>query len=111
MEEQDINRLLLHYEQLYKKSNRDIINPEIEALSTADLEPIVQIVARSRAAYLKYVYELGKKYRDEESDDSSPSAEELKKLKTLRLRFEELAEGAKAFETCIQRGYLDLKTD
>lgn len=108
MDEQDINRLMLHYEQLYRKSNREIINPEIEALSTSDLKPIVNIVAQSRAAYLKFMYELGKKY--DEIDDS-PSAEELKKLKTLRLRFEELAEGAKAFETSIQKGYLDLKTN
>ena len=107
MDEQDINRLMLHYEQLYRKSNKEIINPEIESLSTDDLKPIVNIVARSRAAYLKFVYELGKKY---EVDQGTPSAEELKKLKTLRLRFEELAEGAKAFETSIQRGYLDLKT-
>ncbi|KZY30364.1 hypothetical protein A3752_23405 [Oleiphilus sp. HI0081] len=108
MDEQDINRLMLHYEQLYRKSNREIINPEIEALSTSDLKPIVNIVAQSRAAYLKFMYELGKKYDDL---DDSPSAEELKKLKTLRLRFEELAEGAKAFETSIQKGYLDLKTN
>ncbi|KZY66320.1 hypothetical protein A3735_23185, partial [Oleiphilus sp. HI0061] len=87
---------------------REIINPEIEALSTSDLKPIVNIVAQSRAAYLKFMYELGKKYDDL---DDSPSAEELKKLKTLRLRFEELAEGAKAFETSIQKGYLDLKTN
>lgn len=107
MDEQDINRLMLHYEQLYRKSNKEIINPEIEALSTDDLKPIVNIVARSRAAYLKFVYDLGKKY---EADKGTPSADELKKLKTLRLRFEELAEGAKAFETSIQRGYLDLKT-
>jgi hypothetical protein len=108
MDEQDINRLMLQYEQLYRKSNREIINPEIEALSTSDLKPIVNIVAQSRAAYLKFMYELGKKYDDL---DDSPSAEELKKLKTLRLRFEELAEGAKAFETSIQKGYLDLKTN
>jgi hypothetical protein len=108
MVEKDINRLLLHYEQLYKKSNREIINPEIESLSINDLEPIAKMVAQTRAAYLKYVYELGKKYDNEEG---TPSAEELKKLKALRLHFEEVAEGAKAFETSIQRGYLDLKTD
>lgn len=107
MDEKDINRLMLHYEQLYRTSNRELINPEIEALSIDDLKPIVNIVAKSRAAYLRFVYELGKKY---DNTDTSPSAEELKKLKTLRLRFEELAEGSKAFETSIQRGYLDLKT-
>jgi hypothetical protein len=108
MEEKDINRLLLRYEQIYKKSNREIINPEIETLAIDDLEPIIRMVAQSRASYLKHVYELSKKH---EAENDPPSAEELKKLKTLRLRFEELAEGAKAFETSIQRGYLDLKTE
>jgi hypothetical protein len=107
MDEKDINRLLLSYEQLYRTANREFINPEIEALSIDDLKPIVNIVAKSRAAYLKHVYELGKKY---EGSDETPNAEELKKLKTLRLRFNELSEGSIAFETSIQRGYLDLKT-
>lgn len=106
MDEKDINRLLLHFEQLYRTANREIINPKIEALSIDDLKPIVNMVSRSRADYLKYVYEIGKKYGDGEDN---PTADELKKLKVLRLRFEELAEGSKAFETSIQRGYLDLK--
>lgn len=107
MDEKDINRLLLHYEQIYKKTNRELINPEIETLAISDLEPIIKMVAKTRANYLKYVYELGKKY---EAEEGSPSADELKRLKALRLHFEELAEGAKAFETSIQRGYLDLET-
>ena len=106
MEQKDINRLLLSYEQLYKTINREVINPEIEELSIDALKPIIRIVAKSRACYLKFVNELGKKY--EEGDDA-PTADELKKLKILRLRFTELAEGAQAFENSIQRGYLDLK--
>lgn len=108
MEEKDINRMMLHYEQLYKTANKEHINPNIEALSIDDLKPIVNMVAKSRADYLKYVYELGKKYGETQN---SPGAEELKKLKVLRLRFTELAEGSMAFETSIQRGYLDLKMD
>ena len=108
MDEKDINRLMLHYEQLYRTTNREQINPEIEALSIDDLKPIATIVAKRRAAYLKYVYELGKKYGE---SDELPSADELKKLKVLRLRFSELVEGVQAFETTIQRGYLDLKSD
>lgn len=105
MEDKDINRLLLKYHQLLKSSNRDHINPEIEELKIEDLQPMVQLVAKSRAAYLKYSYNLGKQYYDKEG---YPTADELKTLKTLRLRFTELAEAAQAFETSIHRGYLDI---
>lgn len=108
MDEKDINRLLLHYQQLYRNSNKEIINPEIEELNVNDLKPMVELVAKSRAAYLKYSYGLGKKYYNTEEH---PSADELKHLKTLRLRFTEVAESAQAFETCIKRGYLDLRLD
>ena len=108
MDEKDINRLLLQYQQLLRTSNKECINPEIEELNVNDLKPMIELVARSRAAYLKYSYELGKQYF---SSNDFPSGDELKKLKTLRLRFEELAESAQAFETSIQRGYLDLKLD
>lgn len=105
MDEKDINRMLMHYQQLLKSSNREHINPVIEELKIDDLKPMVQLVAKSRAAYLKYAYDLGKKYFGTET---YPSADELKMLKTLRLRFSELADAAQAFETSIHRGYLDV---
>tara|TARA_R110001592_G_scaffold355991_1_gene657216 strand:- start:8780 stop:9109 length:330 start_codon:yes stop_codon:yes gene_type:complete len=108
MEEKDINRLLLHYQQLFRTANKEIINPEIEELNINDLKPMVELVAKSRAKYLKYSYELGKQYFN---TDNFPTADELTKLKTLRLRFTELSESAQAFETSIKRGYLDLKLD
>ena len=107
MNEKEINRLMIRYEQLYRASNKEFINPEIEALSIDELKPIANMVSKSRADYLKYVHELGKKYGE---NQGLPTAEELKKLKILRLRFTELSEGSKAFEISIQRGYLDLKS-
>ena len=106
MFEKDINRLMLHFERIFRDANKKYINPEIEEVSVDDLAPMINLVAKSRAAYLKYMYQLGKKYGD---GDDFPSADELKKLKVLRMRFNEVSEGAQAFETCIQRGYLDLK--
>lgn len=108
MDEKDINRLLLHYQQLFRTANKEFINPEIEELNINDLKPMVELVAKSRATYLKYSYELGKQYFNSED---YPTADELKKLRTLRLRFSELADSAQAFETCIKRGYLDLRLD
>ena len=106
MEDKDINRLLLQYDRILRQSNRDHINPEIEELSVEDLKPIANMVAKSRAVYLKELYTLSKKY---DENDGFPSAEELKRLKAFRVRFIGLTEGSKAFEVSIQRGYLDLK--
>lgn len=108
MDEKAINRMMMHFEHLLRKSNREHINPEIQAISVDDLKPIINLVARCRASYLKHLYELCKKY-----DDSAdlPSTEELCELSELRSRFTELADGAKAFEISIQRGYLDLKVE
>lgn len=108
MDEKDISRLIIQYQQLFKNANKEFINPEIEELNVNDLKPMVELVAKCRASYLKYSYELGKQYYN---SDKLPTAEELNKLKTLRLRFSELSESAQAFEVCIQRGYLDLKIE
>lgn len=107
MEQKDINRLLLQFEHLLRESNRKHINPKIEDLSIEDLNPIVELVARSRASYLEQLYTLCKKY---DNSEEFPSAEELQRLRAYRNRFLELADGAKSFEISVQRGYLDLKT-
>jgi len=108
MEEKDINRLLLQFEQLLRESNREHINPRIEDLCIDGLKPLVELVARSRATYLEHLYQLCQKY---EGTESFPDKEELQRLRAFRNRFLELADGAKSFEISIQRGYLDLKTD
>lgn len=101
-----INRLLMQFEQLLKTSNREHINPAIDELCIDDLQPIINLVAKSRASYLQHLYTLCKNY---EGKEEFPTVEEMQKLRAHRLRFEELAEGSKALETSIQRGYLDLK--
>ncbi|MFT7184991.1 MAG: hypothetical protein ACI84K_000363 [Pseudohongiellaceae bacterium] len=106
MDDKDINRLLLQLDRILRQANRDHINPEIEELAVEDLKPLINLVAKSRAIYLKELYTLSKKC---DEDGTFPSAEELKRLKVLRTRFLELSEGSKSFEVSIQRGYLDLK--
>lgn len=107
MDEKDINRMILQFEHILKQANRERINPAIDELSIDDLKPIIDLVARARASYIKHLYDLSRKYFN---SDQFPSAEELKKLKAYRNRFDELSEGAKSVEISIQRGYLDLKT-
>jgi hypothetical protein len=97
----------MQFEQLLREVNREIINPEIEELSLEKLRPIAQMVARSRAVYLKRLYELAQSYKD---NKGIPTAEEMIELKLLRERFIDLADGSKSIEISIQRGYLDLKS-
>jgi hypothetical protein len=106
VDEKDINRMMMHFEQMLRKANREHINPVIEELTPDNLRPIVNLVARARAVYLKHMYELCKKY---DGTDALPSTEELCELSELRSRFVDLSDGAKSFEISIQRGYLDLK--
>jgi len=101
-----IQRILMQFKQLVRKTNRERINPMIQELAIDDLKPLVDLVARSRAEYLRELYNLSKKCAD---SDALPSAEEFKKLRTYRKRFIELSDGAQSFETSIERGYLDIK--
>ena len=103
---QEVKRLLLQFQQLMGTVNQEIINPEIEELSVDSLRPLVTLVARSRAVYLKELYELSKRY---DGSDQFPTEQEMKKLKKLRTRYIDLVDGAQSFEISIQRGYLDIK--
>ncbi len=106
MDDKNINRILMQFEHLLKQANRERINPVIDELAIDDLQPIIDLVARARASYLKHLYDLCKKYH---GTKDFPTPEEMKKLKAYRNCFIELADGAKSFEISIQRGYLDLK--
>jgi len=105
MSDLDINRLLLQFEAAVKEINRNHINPEISELQLTDLNPVINLVAQARARYLKDLFDLAKV-----SENSPPSAEQIKELKTMRETYEELVAGSKALEVAIERGYLDIQT-
>ena len=102
---QDNNRLLMELERSMRSVNREIINPVIQELSIDGLRPVLRLVAHARARYLKALVDLG---------DSTPhdtlNTSQLEKLGQLRREYDELASAAKALETAIQRGYLDVRT-
>jgi hypothetical protein len=98
----DHNRLLLRLEQAMRDINRAEITAELPELSFNDLNPVLSMVARSRAAYLKEWFQLAS------CDEGSPSDEQIDRLRRLRLSFEEQVAGAQALETAIQRGYLNV---
>jgi hypothetical protein len=98
------SRLLLEINKTIKDVNCNTINPEIDELKLADLEPVIAMVARARAAYLKEVFQIANSLGGQ-----SPSTEQLKRLQHLRVSFEELSKGSQALETAIERGYLDVQ--
>jgi hypothetical protein len=101
---QDNNRLLLELERSMRAINREAINPRIQALTIDGLRPLLALVAGARARYLGALFDLAST-----ATDGRPDEAELEGLSALRREYEELASGAKALETAIQRGYLDVQ--
>jgi len=99
------NRLLLELEGLRKDINRSIINPLVPELGLHDLEPIITMVARARADYVKALIDLAA-----EVEDAAPNIEQAKELRDRRVVFEELVDAMNALETVIQREYMDVIT-
>lgn len=102
------NRLLMKFEQLTRQINRDIINPEIEVLTIEELRPVAELVAHTRAAYLKHLFKVSKHHSE---TGELPNSDELDELHKLRQSYIELADASKSLEIAIQRDYLDMSDD
>jgi hypothetical protein len=102
----DSNRLLLQLEPAIREPDQETINPVLPELSLAGLNPVMSIVAKTRANYLQALFGLA-----ESGEGDGPDAGQIEKLRTLRQTFEEMVAGAQAIETAIQRGCLDVKPD
>lgn len=97
------NRLLLQLDKRIREINRAVLNPAIKELSISDLEPVIELAARTRAAYLKELFDVTHMV-----GDGLPSPAQLKQLASYRLMYEELRTGAQALDTALERGYLDV---
>jgi hypothetical protein len=102
--ETDNNRLLLEIDREIRELNRDTINPRIPNLTVADLKPVMQLVAKSRADYLQELFDLASV-----CGDRKPSTDQIRHLRNLRLTFDELVSGAQALNIAVERGYLDVE--
>jgi len=102
---QDINRLLMEMERRMRSINRELINPKIKELTVDDMHPVLCLVAHARARYLKALFDIGAGVQD-----GMPSDSQFTELKKLRIEYDELLNGAKALETAIQRGYIDVES-
>jgi len=97
-------RLLLEIDREIRKVNREVINPELPELELSEMNSVMHMVAIARADYLKLLFEISKS-----NPKHLPSDDEVARLRTSRLRFEELLAGARALQTAIERDYLDVK--
>jgi len=102
----DNKRLLIEFEKTMREINRETINPAVPEIKLSDLVPTLKLVAKARADYLKGLVDLAAVVGDE----GMPDLDQIKNLRLLRLTYEELVTGAKALETSIERGYLDVQT-
>lgn len=103
---QNNNRLLMELERSMRSINREIINPQIHELTIDGLRPVLRLVAQARARYLKAFFDLGDRPSDDEID-----SDDLARLEKLRREYDELSDAARALETAIQRGYLDVQPE
>lgn len=105
MSGQDIvrSRLKLRLDKTIRELNQEIINPEIPEVRLEDLEPVLRLVARTRAAYLKELFAVTKG-----AGDALPSSEQVERLQEARETYDELLKASQALEAAIDRGYLDV---
>lgn len=97
-------RLLLEINNRIKELNHNVINPVIPELALDDLNPVLNMVAMARAAYLKGLFDLAGVV-----EGKIPSSVQITQLGHLRTTYEELIAGVHALETAIKRGYLDVR--
>lgn len=96
-------RLLLELDKHRYDVNKRTINASIEILNIDALTPIVDMVAKSRAAYIKELMTL--------ANSQTGKALDITQLKARREEFKELIDAANALEIAIKRGYLDVTSE
>ena len=104
MDSLDKNRLLLEMDKSISDLNREIINPAIPELQLKELQPVITLVAMARKEYLKALFDIAA-----ECPSALPTPQQVARLAELRSSYEELLAGARAMETAIERGYLDIQ--
>ncbi|MGQ9658838.1 MAG: hypothetical protein ACUVQI_01930 [Thermochromatium sp.] len=96
-------RLLIAIDAEIREINRKTINPLFPELNLTDLTPVIEMVAKARANYLRALYDMALS-----SPDHQPKQADIERLTGLRQIYEELIKGMQALETAIEREYLDV---
>lgn len=103
--EAEIRRMMLAFEQQLRETNREIVNPMVEAVHLDNITPVLSMVAKARGHYLKAIFELA-----QATDGELPDDNQIKEIAKSKIRYDQLMAASQALETAIQRGYLDIKT-
>jgi len=98
-------RLLVALDQALKEVTRDTINPLFPELSFNDIKPIMNVIARARANYVKELFKIA----EESSNEQQVTAQIVNKLRSDGLIFDELLEAYKVLDASIEHGYLDVE--
>jgi hypothetical protein len=96
-------RLLMELDKHRRDVNQETINSKIENLNLEKLKPVVDMVAKSRAAYIHELLKLANN-----QTDTGVSLEQLEQLKIRGIEFKELIKATNALEIAIEREYIDI---
>lgn len=85
--------------------NQETLDPAFPELSLADFDPLIAMVAKTRAAYLTEFFDVARN-----CEGKLPAPEQIGRLRALRESYEEQISASQALETALQRGYLSVHT-
>jgi hypothetical protein len=100
---EDHSRLLLELNEKIRELNKEVIDPMVPKLKVDDLTPVIRLVARIRGEYLKELFNISS------VSEGVPSHEQIKRMRELRIAYEEFVTAAQAMEMAIERGYLEVE--
>ncbi len=100
MQAQKFTKLL---EEAIRQANLEVIKPMVPVISIDGILPVAISVAKLRGKYLAATMDLLGK-----DAGSLPNADQIDKLRTLRVAYEEAVTAYQTMEHAIQKGYLEL---
>ena len=100
----ELHLLLPGFSRTIRELNRQIISPTIHSLTVNDLTPVMEMVARARAAYIVELFNMTKAVAK-----ALPDQAQVQHLKQLRETYEELLHCSGELEIAIEKGYIDVQ--
>jgi len=97
-------RFTIQLEESIRAANQEVIGPMLPKMTAESVLPIAVMAAKMRGRYLAEAFKL----RDGLGKDGMPSDQEIEKLKSFRLAYEEAQAVTRALEHAIERGYVPI---
>ena len=100
----DHSRLILEIDREIKRINKEVIDPLVPKLKVEDLTPVIKLVAQIRGVYLKELFDIS-----EMVGNGLPAHDQIKRLRDMRIAYEEFQAGVRAMISAIEQGYLEVE--